>query len=105
MEIYENYQELLEKRERAAVALLELVGEGDWQKEELYYHESKEDFAEYELTEGWYADMRIDRDQNGAPNLLDYIDTEALAKDMIKTWDDSCNCDTWYGIVQTQYGW
>ena len=88
--ILENYTDLLEYDEDLAKELLENVGEGDWQQERIYYYEDEEEFAEYELTEGWYANMGFDLDYNGAPNPLDYIDLSGLGNALIRNWDESC---------------
>lgn len=54
--------------------------------------DSLEDFAIYEVNDGWYSNLDLDRDYNGAPNLAYYIDYQALGKALTKTWDESCNC-------------
>lgn len=54
--------------------------------------DSLEDFAIYEVDDGWYSNLDLDRDYNGAPNLSLYIDYHALGAALSRTWDESCNC-------------
>ena len=104
--ILKSYAELFERDEELAKELIEKVGSGEWQENEIYYYEDEEEFAEYELTEGWYADLRLDRDYNFAPNPLDYIDLSGLGDALIRNWDDSCNFRASTGeILTTSCGW
>ena len=55
--------------------------------------DSLEDFAIYEVDDGWYSccvDLNVD--YHGAPNLSYYIDYQELGRALSQTWDDSCNC-------------
>ena len=104
--ILKSYTELFERDEELAEELLKKVGNGEWQENEIYYYEDEEEFAEYELTEGWYADLRLDRDYNFAPNPLDYIDLSGLGNALVRNWDDSCNFRASTGeILTTSCGW
>ena len=104
--ILKSYAELFERDEELAEELLKKVGNGEWQENEIYYYEDEEEFAEYELTEGWYADLRLDRDYNFAPNPLDYIDLSGLGNALVRNWDDSCNFRASTGeILTTSCGW
>jgi len=105
---FDGYKELFEHDENLAKELLEAVGEGAWQQGEIYYYEDEEEYAEYELTEGWYASfgVNLDRDYNGAPNLMDYINLSDLGSALVQNWDDSCNFKASTGeILTTGYGW
>lgn len=82
--IYKNYNELLDENNSLASELLNDKGKGKWQVEEIYSHSDIQTFAEYELTEGWYIDLKIDRDFNGAPNPLDFIDLEELGMPLLE---------------------
>lgn len=105
-DIYQNYTELLEENEQLALALLSEKGEGNWQQSEIYRHDDIESFAEYELIDGWYVDLGIDRDFNGAPNPLDFINLEELGNALARNWDESSHFQSSYGdILQTSYGW
>ena len=104
--ILKSYTELFERDEELSKELIEKVGSGEWQENEIYYYEDEEEFAEYELTEGWYADLRLDRDYNFAPNPLDYIDLSGLGDALVRNWDDSCNFRASTGeILTTSCGW
>lgn len=104
--ILKSYTELFERDEELAKELLKKVGKGAWQQEEIYYYEDEEEYADYELTEGWYADLRLDRDYNFAPNPLDYIDLSGLGNALVRNWDDSCNFRASTGeILTTSCGW
>lgn len=104
--ILKSYTELFERDEELAKELIEKVGSGEWQENEIYYYEDEEEYADYELTEGWYADLSLDRDYNFAPNPLDYIDLSGLGNALVRNWDDSCNFRASTGeILTTSCGW
>lgn len=104
--IYKNYNELLDDNNSLASELLNDKGKGTWQAEEIYSHSDIQSFAEYELTEGWYINLNIDRDFNGAPNPLDFIDLEELGNALVRNWDNSCHFKSDNGeVLQTGYGW
>ncbi|MEY8736456.1 hypothetical protein AB9M75_04200 [Lactobacillus sp. AN1001] len=96
MVTFENFNELQMDDEKLAEELLNAYGAGDWQNEEIYYYEDLEDFAEYELYEGWYTGW-FDTEKykpsyfNGAPNPFDYIDLKELGEDLADCWDESCH--------------
>lgn len=54
--------------------------------------DSLEDLAIYEVDDGWYSNLELDRDYNGAPNLSYFVDYKALGTALSQKWDDSCNC-------------
>ena len=102
---YENLEELREINEELAERLLEEFAEGDWVNNDLYVYQSLEDFAKYEVEEGWYANS-VNGDFNGAPDLLDYIDYESLGNALKDSWDESCyyyDEETDF-VVSTAYG-
>ena len=106
---YDNYEELLEDRPEVAEALLADVGEGEWQDNQLFFYVSIDDFAEYELTEGWYIDsfgiMSGRRDYNGAPDPLDYIDMKRFGEALLNSGDSSVQWTDWDVVITTSYGW
>lgn len=105
-EIFDNYKSLAATYPNVAAELLDEFGEGKWQDSDLYYYPSENDFAIYEIVDGWYSTIQLDTDFNGAPNLLDFIDFEGLGRALVETWDASCNFETKSGeIVTTSYGW
>lgn len=90
---YKNFEELKKEKPEIAKKLLDKSGNGEWIKEDLYLYPDIEEFAKYELSEGWYCDNNFDQDYNGAPNPLDYIDMEAFGAALESTWDESCHFD------------
>ena len=105
METFNNFKELMEYDSELAQELLKENGKGRWQEEEIYYHVTIEDFAEYELYDGWYADTFKD-DYNVAPDPLDFINLKEFGNALANSWDDSINYKTSHGeVLQTPYGW
>lgn len=106
---YENFKELLKNEKELANELWQKFDSGEWQKETLYVYDTKEDFAKYELTNGWYFSLGLNLDSmdyHGAPNLLDYINLTELGDDLTNNWDESCYFLSKTGkIVLTNYGW
>lgn len=107
MKVFDNIEELAKFDKEVAEELKEVYGDGGWKEEQLYYHENKKEFADYELTEGWYSYGGLnDRDWNGAPNPIDHVDLESLGEDLVNSWDVSGHYLTKNGeIVQTSHGW
>ena len=102
---YENLEELREENEELVERLLEEFAEGNWVNNDLCVYQSLEDYAIYEVEEGWYSSF-IKPDFKGAPDLFDYIDYESLGNALKDTWDDSCyyyDEETDY-VVSTAYG-
>ena len=105
MEIFNNFKELMEYDSELAQDLLKEKGEGKWQDVEIYYHATIEDYAEYELYDGWYADIFRD-DYNGAPDPLDFINLKEFGNALANSWDDGTNYKTSHGeVLQTTYVW
>ena len=105
METFNNFKELMEYDSELAQEILKEKGGGRWQEEEIYYHVTIEDFAEYELYDGWYADTFKD-DYNVAPDPLDFINLKEFGNALANSWDDSINYKTSHGeVLQTPYGW
>ena len=65
--------------------------------------DSLEYLAIYEVDDGWYSNLELDRDYNGAPNLWYFVDYKALGTALSQTWDDSCNCVLSDGRVVSFY--
>ena len=107
MKEFKNFNELKKDNPSLAKELLEMFDGGEWQENELYVYESLADYAHYELTEGWYADKHLgQKDYNGAPNPIDFIDLKALGLQLSRTWDESIHYltkENW--VVETGYGW
>lgn len=107
-EHFKNLNELKQAHYGVATRLLEYVSdpEGDWTTEDIYLYKSPEDFAKYEVEDGWYS-TSITPDYHGAPSLYDHIDYASLANALINSWDESINYhDELTGfILTTSYGW
>lgn len=106
--IFKDYKELEGYDKKLAKELLDTVGEGGWQSDELQLYGNIEDFAHYEVTEGWYSSLGInfDTDYKGAPDLLDHIDLLSLGIDLESSWDGNCNFKSDDGrVITTSYGW
>ena len=107
-EHFKNLDELKQKHYSVATRLLEYVFdyEGDWTTEDIYLYNSPEDFARYEVEDGWYS-TSITPDYNGAPSLYEHIDYESLASALINSWDKSVHYyDPLSGFVlTTSCGW
>lgn len=105
-ETYDNFEEFKDSRPDLAKKLLSDVDEGEWMNEQIYYYPTIEDFAIYELTEGWYIDyIKSDTDLRGAPDPLDYIDYEAFGEALTRNWDGSIYWSDGECVVSTNYGW
>lgn len=87
---YNNAADLKEKNQALYDELIHEFGDDKWTKRPLTVYSSLADFAKYEVEDGWYADIDFPDDYNGAPDLLDYLDYEALGEALKDSWDDSC---------------
>lgn len=103
---YRNYEELLEDNEDLAIEILNNKGEGPWGIEDIYWYSDVASFAEYELTNGFYSSLNLERDWNGAPNPMVHIDLTSLGNHLVRTWDDSAHFHSEDGsVLATGYGW
>ena len=102
---YANLEELREENEELVERLLEEFDEGEWAYNQLYVYPSLEDFAKYEVEDGWYSNSNRE-DYKGDPDLFDYIDYESLGNDLKDSWDDSCyyHDEETDCVVSTAYG-
>ena len=107
-EHFKNLDELKQKHYGVATRLLEYASdpEGDWTTEDIYLYNSPEDFARYEVEDGWYSTSVV-TDYRGAPPLYNHIDYASLANALINSWDKSINYhDELTGfILTTSCGW
>ena len=58
---YDDLNDLKQDNPSLAEELVEEFGDGEWQENQLFVYEGLEDYAYYELTEGWYADKHLDQ--------------------------------------------
>lgn len=105
--MYNGYKELKTESPELAAELEQNIVTGDWKHSDLYVYDTIEDYACYELTEGWYIDNKLDQSTyNGAPDLLNFIDLKALGMALANSWDDSCHYLTENGqVVTSDWGW
>lgn len=108
--IYDNFAEFAKHEPDLAEELLKTVDRGTWQEDSVYVYDSLQDFAFYELTEGWYSDSSLnfssDGNYNGAPDPLDHIDLKSLGLALAQRWDESCyyrSADD--HVISTSWGW
>ncbi len=111
MIIYDNVKQVIKNEPDLAVELLDKYEVGEWTNNEIYYYEDLEEFAEYELYDGWYTGW-FDTEKynpsyfNGAPNPFDFIDLEGLGVALSRNWDESCYYRTSTDeVLSTNYGW
>lgn len=110
---YDNFDELMDCDSRTANLLLDELGlnESDigkepWMNEQLIVYPNVEEYAIYELIDGWYQNHNLGGSFNGAPNPLEYIDLADFGADLINIGDTTIcrelpNCK----VVTTSYGW
>lgn len=107
---YNNFHDFKEEHPDLAKELLENVEEGDWEADPLDYYVFPSDYADYQIQDGWYADLLdkdlADMDYNGAPSLYNYIDMDSLGEDLADNADLSCVYKFENNsIIETAYGW
>lgn len=86
---YDNFEELEKEKPSLAKELLDQFDRGKWQENQLLVCESIEDYAYYELTDGWYANKHFNQENyNGAPNPLSFINLKALGLQLTRMWDE-----------------
>lgn len=88
---YENFKDMKDNNPELADQLLNMVGQGDWQNYQLFCYEDSSEYAQYEVSEGWYSELGLNdcSEFNGAPNLYDYIDFDSLGEDLLSNADES----------------
>ena len=103
---YENFKDMKDNNPELAENLLNMVGQGDWQNYQLVYYDDSSEFAEHEVSEGWYFGLGLNdcSDFNGAPNLYNYIDFDSLGEDLLNSVDESTVVEVDNHIITTDYG-
>lgn len=110
---YDNFDALIEGDRQTANLLLKELGldasdidDEPWVGDMLAVYPNVEEFAKYELIDGWYMNHDFGGDYKGAPSPFDFIDLEAFGNELIATGDDSRQCQLPNGkVVTTDYGW
>ena len=102
---YKNFKELKDNNPELAECLLDTVGEGDWQNYQLVCYEDTGEFAKYEVSDGWYAQLELNEwsSFDGAPNLYNYIDFDSLGVDLLNSADESMVIELEDCIITTDY--
>lgn len=96
------FQEQFPKK---AEHLLHVFGQGEWEQEELLYFTNLSDYAAYEVYQGQYSDLGLERDYGGAPELVQFIDYERLGDALRKDWyrrENYCFSDG--SVIRTSCG-
>lgn len=107
-QLYDGLFELQQNDAQLATELLDEYEHDEWVDNQLAVYSSMSDFAYYELTEGWYIDMKFNDEPlyHGAPNPLNFIDLDALGKRLYQTGDSRIMHLTEDNrIVTTNIGW
>lgn len=110
---YDNFDELMDCDSQTANLLLkELdldesdIGKETWMNEQLMVYPNVDEYAIYELIDGWYQNHNLGGSFNGAPNPLEYIDLADFGDDLISEGDASIVRLLPNGkVVTTVYGW
>lgn len=110
---YDNFGELMDCDSQTANLLLkELdldesdIGKEPWMDEPINVYPNVDEFAVYELIDGWYQSHNLGGNFDGAPNPIEYIDLDAFGDDLIDSGDSSITCRLSNGkVVTTNYGW
>lgn len=110
---YDNFDELMDCDSQTANLLLnELgldesdIGKETWMNEQLMVYPNVEEYAIYELIDGWYQNHNLGGSFDGAPNPIEYIDLTDFGGDLIAEGCASIVCLLQNGkVVTTVYGW
>lgn len=110
---YDNFDELMDCDSQTANLLLkELdldesdIGKETWMNEQLMVYPNVEEYAIYELIDGWYQNHNLGGSFDGAPNPIEYIDLADFGGDLIAEGDASIVCLLQNGkVVTTIYRW
>lgn len=111
--VYDNFNELMESSYETARMLLKQldltlsdIKDEPWANNQLVLYFSLEDYAAYELADGWYSDCNFYRDFNGAPSPIEYVDLADFGEALIERVDSSVCLQLPNGrVVTTEYGW
>lgn len=87
-QLYWNIEELKEINEKLAEQITNVFDEKRLKETEIFVYPSLEDFAKYEVEDGFYIEI-IDKDYDEAYDLLECINYQALGEKLKEKWDES----------------
>lgn len=88
VQIYENIDELKEINENLVEQITSVFDKEALKDSEILIYPSLEDFAKYEV-ENLFCRGLLLKNYKGTPDLLEYIDYNALGEKLKKTWNES----------------
>lgn len=90
-EHFKNLEELNKKYPKVAKRLLEftVIPDGEWTEDEIFLYHSPEDFAKYEVEDGWFSNSIAENIRPHLPHLNDHINFTTLAEDFMRSWDET----------------
>lgn len=86
VQIYENIEELKEINENLVEKITNVFNEETLKESEIFIYPTLEDFAKYEVEDGFYIEI-IDKDYDEAYDLLECINYVALGEKLKQKWD------------------
>lgn len=86
VQIYEDIEELKEINENLAEQITYVFDEKRLKETEIFVYPSLEDFAKYEVEDGFYIEI-IDKDYDEAYDLLECINYVALGEKLKQKWN------------------
>lgn len=110
---YDDFKQLLNTDKTTAKMLLDELDlnmddldDCDWAHDYLTVYPTTEDYAIYELTDGWYMEHNFNSDFRGAPSPMDWIDLDEFGQRLADTGDSNvCLLLPNGKVVTTSYGW
>ena len=82
------------------------IGTKPWMDDALIVYPDVEEYAVYELVDGWYMNHDLGGDFGGAPNPLYFIDLEDYGRSAIGLAGKNYVVQLSNGkVVETEYGW
>jgi hypothetical protein len=107
---FANFEEMKSKYPELSESLLQSVGEGEWQNRELYVYYSFEDFAKYDIYNGWFSSLQVvcaryDSVSQNPMNPFNYIDLRRFGKAVFERIHKSYVWTDGNRIVYTKFKW
>lgn len=108
---FANFEEMKSKYPELSESLLQSVGEGEWQNKELFVYYSFEDFAKYDIYNGYFSHLQnvcahYDAGMDQRPiNPFSYIDLGRFGKAIFERMNKSYVWTDGNRIVYTKFKW